>query len=179
MMKFRVRFAAQQLKKGGVISHPTDTIQGLACLPKYEFAIEKIIQLKKRSHAKGLILLSSRADYLLEFVADPAQLDKILPSQTPTTYLLKAKPGISEFLTGNFDTVAVRLTSDPLVDQLCQATCSALISTSANTSGKDTAKSNLDLAKFFAQELDFSIRPRLYNGQASQIINLETGHRLR
>lgn len=178
-MKFRVRFAAQQLKNGGVISHPTDTIQGLACLPRHESAIKKIIQLKERSDAKGLILLSSNIEYFYDFVADINQLNSIKVGLEPTTYLVKAKAGVSKFLTGNFDTVAIRLTDNVLVSQLCQLSKSALISTSANTSGQATAKTQLDLVKFFSKDLDFIIRPRLYNGQASRIIDLETGRRLR
>lgn len=178
-MKFRIRFAAQQLKKEGVISHPTDTIQGLACLPKHESAIEKIIQLKRRSHAKGLILLSSNIEYFYDFVADVNQLNSIKVETEPTTYLVKAKAGVSKFLTGNFDTIAIRLTDHVLISQLCQLSQSALVSTSANTSGQKTANTQLDLVKFFAQDLDFIIRPRLYNGQASRIIDLETGQRLR
>ncbi|TEU24665.1 MAG: translation factor SUA5, partial [Gammaproteobacteria bacterium] len=41
-MSFRARLAAQYLKVGGVISHPTDTIQGLACLPHFEQSMQRI-----------------------------------------------------------------------------------------------------------------------------------------
>jgi tRNA A37 threonylcarbamoyladenosine synthetase subunit TsaC/SUA5/YrdC len=41
-----------------VISNPTDTVQGLTCLP-YEKSMQKMLWLKRRSPAKGLILLAS------------------------------------------------------------------------------------------------------------------------
>ncbi|HIM54659.1 MAG TPA: Sua5/YciO/YrdC/YwlC family protein [Gammaproteobacteria bacterium] len=178
-MSFRSRLATQYLEAGGVISHPTDTIQGLACLPRFESSIERIIQLKRRSTSKGLILLASDVRYFADYVADPSQLSQIAIDQVPTTYLLEASQHTSQLLTGGFDTVAIRLTDNPLVSNLCQRTHSALVSTSANTAGKDAATSVLDLLVFFKQELDFIISPRNYNSQPSRIINLQTGERLR
>ena len=112
-------------------------------------------------------------------MADPSQLSQITIDQVPTTYLLEASQNTSQLLTGGFDTVAIRLTDNPLVSELCQKTRSALVSTSANTSGKNTAINALNLAVFFKQELDFIITPRNYNSQPSRIINLQTGERLR
>ncbi len=178
-MNFKARLAVQYLKAGGVISHPTDTIQGLACLPRFESSIGRILQLKRRSTSKGLILLASDLRYFTDYVADPSQLSQIVIDQVPTTYLLKASQYASQLLTGRFDTVAIRLTDNPLVSKLCQKTHSALVSTSANVVGKNTATSALDLAVFFKQELDFIITPRNYNSEPSRIINLQTGERLR
>ena len=178
-MSFRVRLAAQYLKVGGVISHPTDTIQGLACLPNFEQSMQRILQLKRRSTNKGLILLASNVSYFANYVDDVSQLNKIKVSDTPTTYLLKANQKTSKLLTGRFDTIAIRLTNDPLITKLCQASNSALVSTSANTSGKNSATSVLELNVFFKQELDFIITPQNYNNPASKIINLQTGERIR
>ena len=178
-MSFRVRLATQYLKSGGVISHPTDTIQGLACLPNFEQSMQRILQLKRRSTNKGLILLASNVSYFANYVDDVSQLNKIKVSDTPTTYLLKANQKTSKLLTGRFDTIAIRLTNDPLITKLCQASNSALVSTSANTSGKNSATSVLELNVFFKQELDFIITPQNYNNPASKIINLQTGERIR
>ncbi|MBT4668882.1 MAG: L-threonylcarbamoyladenylate synthase [Candidatus Ruthia sp.] len=178
-MSFRVRLATQYLKSGGVISHPTDTIQGLACLPNFEQSMQRILQLKRRSTNKGLILLASNVSYFANYVDDVSQLNKIKVSDTPTTYLLKANQKTSKLLTGRFDTIAIRLTNDPLITKLCQASNSALVSTSANTSGKNSATSVLELNVFFKQELDFIITPQNYNNSPSKIINLQTGERIR
>jgi len=178
-MSFRIRLAAQYLKSGGVISHPTDTIQGLACLPSFEQAMQRILQLKHRSANKGLILLASNVSYFANYVDDVSQLNKIKLSDMPTTYLLKANQNTSKLLTGRFDTIAIRLTNDPLITKLCQASNSALVSTSANTSGKNSASSVLQLNVFFKRELDFVIAPRNYNNPPSRIINLDTGEQFR
>ena len=178
-MSFRVRLAAQYLKVGGGISHPTDTIQGLACLPCFEQAMQRILQLKHRSVNKGLILLANDVNYFANYVEDVSQLNKIKVSDVPTTYLLKANQYTSKLLTGRFDTIALRLTNNSLIAKLCQASNSALVSTSANTNGKNSATSVLELNVFFKRELDFIITPQNYNNSPSKIINLQTGERIR
>jgi L-threonylcarbamoyladenylate synthase len=112
-------------------------------------------------------------------VEDTSKLDKIKAGNTSTTYLLEANQHTSKLLTGEFDTIALRLTNDPLITKLCQASNSALVSTSANISGKNSATSVLQLNVFFKQELDFIIAPRNYNNPPSRIINLDTGEQLR
>ncbi len=178
-MSFKIRLAAKYLKMGGVISHPTDTIQSLSCLPRFERSIQLILKLKRRSEAKGLILLANDVRYFVDYVQDPSQLDRIKNTKEPTTYLLKANKLTSPLLTGEFDTVAVRLTDNNLITKLCKATNSALVSTSANTIGKHSATNVLALSVFFKQELDFIIAPQNYNTSPSRIINLQTGERLR
>ncbi len=178
-MSIRTTLAARHLQQGGVISIPTDTIQGLSCLPEDLAAVEKIIALKRRSANKGLILLASDPAYVAPYVANLELLDKLNVEPEPTTYLLKASATAPALLTGGFPTIAIRLTDNALIQNLCEQTHSALVSSSANTSGKDCATSILQLKVFFGNDLDYLIAPKNYNGQASKIINLETGERLR
>ena len=178
-MRFKTNLAAQYLQAGGVISHPTDTIQSLTCLPRFESSIYRILRLKRRSTAKGLILLANNVNYFNDFVADTAILKTIKKTNRPTTYLLEAQRQTSALLTGEFTTIALRLTDNPLIAQLCNATNSALVSTSANIAGKRSATNILALSVFFKAELDFIIAPQNYNNKPSRIINLQNGARLR
>jgi L-threonylcarbamoyladenylate synthase len=178
-MNFQTRLAVSYLKTGGVISNPTDTIQGLTCLPKFKPSMAKILQLKHRSSAKGLILLASNVGYFIDYVEDACLLLKVTIDTQPTTYLLKANEHACKLLTGDFDTVALRLTNNQLITNLCVATNSALVSSSANIASKRSATSMLDLKKFFSDKLDFIIPPKTYNTQASKIINLQTGEKIR
>jgi L-threonylcarbamoyladenylate synthase len=179
MINFQTQLTAKILTMGGVISMPTDTIQGLSCLPENEQSIQKLLQLKRRDSSKGLILLASDIYFLEPYVVDVALLPSIKLQQQPITYLLKANDFVSPLITGKFDTVAVRITDNPLIADLCKKCDSALISTSANITGKPSAKSMLGLNIYFQQQLDYIIAPKKDNDQASQIINLETGERLR
>tara|TARA_B100000929_G_scaffold241979_1_gene199364 strand:+ start:4397 stop:4948 length:552 start_codon:yes stop_codon:yes gene_type:complete len=183
-MKFRLSFAAQILKNGGVISHPSDTIQSVGCLPDFPIAIEKLISLKRRSISKGLILLTSDIAYVLHYIdiellSENAleQLFKINPN--PTTYLLPASPNTPTYLTGGKGTIAVRLTSNKLVKYLCDNTESSLVSTSANVSSLQPASSTLKLRVYFGDKLDLILHPSSNNTRASKIINLLSGERYR
>ena len=178
-MSFKSSLAAQYLNIGGVVSIPTDTVQGLSCLASDVNAIDRIVKLKRRATNKGLILLASDAKFLLDFVDDVDLLKKIELSSTPTTYLVKANKNINPVLIGGFDTVAIRLTDNSLIEDICEKTGSALVSTSANISGRNTANSILKLKIFFKNELDFIISPENYNNKPSKIINLATGERIR
>ena len=177
-MNFRTRLAAKILDLGGVISNPTDTVQSLTCLP-YEQSIQKMLRLKRRSFAKGLILLASKIDFFYPYVQDSALLTQIKIQKRPTTYLLKANDNVSALIRGEFDTIALRLTNNTLIDALCRKTNSVLLSSSANIAGKPTATSILELNRAFKQKLDFIIAPNKDNKQPSRIINLQTGEILR
>ncbi|SMM98142.1 TsaC protein (YrdC domain) required for threonylcarbamoyladenosine t(6)A37 modification in tRNA [uncultured Candidatus Thioglobus sp.] len=177
-MTFKIQLAATALNAGGVISNPTDSIQGLTCLP-YQDAMQRMIALKHRSANKGLILLASNLCFFEDFVADIDLLKKLHKQKQPTTYLLKANKYAPKLITGGFDTIALRLTDNILIDELCLRCNSALVSSSANISGKRTADSILQLNVQFKQELDFIIAPKNYNNQPSKIINLETGQQIR
>ncbi|NYT52246.1 MAG: Sua5/YciO/YrdC/YwlC family protein [Candidatus Vesicomyosocius endoextente] len=178
-MNFQTRFAAYCLKAGGIISNPTDTIQGLTCLPKFESSMTRILQFKHRSSTKGLILLASDVYYFKDYVKDTSLLINVTTDTQPTTYLLKANGVTSQLLTGDFDTIALRVTHNQLITNLCRLTHSALVSSSANIASKCNARSMLDLKVFFSNKLDFIIPPKTYNTQASKIINLQTGEKIR
>ncbi len=179
-MNFKTRLGAYILNNAGVISIPTDTVQGLSCLPKFENAVQKIITLKRRPKNKGLILIASDIHYLSLYVKNPSTLKNIPQNTpTPTTYLIPAHKTASPLLTGKFDTIALRLTDNLLIKELCQMTNSALVSTSANIATKPSATNTLKLLIFFKDKLDFIIPPQNHNNQTSRIINLQTGGRVR
>jgi L-threonylcarbamoyladenylate synthase len=83
-MNFQTRYAAKILRLGGVISNPTDTVQGLTCLPD-EKSMQKMLWLKRRSPAKGLILLASDVNFLYPYVEDASLLVPITLQKQPTT----------------------------------------------------------------------------------------------
>ncbi|ALE51814.1 translation factor SUA5 [Candidatus Thioglobus autotrophicus] len=177
-MSIKTRLAANILNSGGVISLPTDTVQGLSCLP-FDHVLIRLIELKQRSANKGLILLTSDIKYVETYVKDVELLKQIKPTNTPTTYIVKASRNTSSLLLGGHDTVAIRLTNNQLIKDLCTMTRSALVSTSANISGQKTAKSVLKLRVYFKDQLDYIIAPVVTDINPSAIVNLHTGEKLR
>lgn len=148
---------------GGIIAYPTEAVFGLGCDPDNEVALQRLLTIKKRSPNKGLILLASDFEQLLPYVdmseISSEQQDKIL-SRWPNgiTQVLRKKCGISTLLSGTFDSIAVRITTQPDVVALCRAVNRPIVSTSANLSGLPAASDWRSLDPQLLSQLDHVIR---------------------
>ena len=92
------------LKAGEVIAYPTEGVWGLGCNPKDNLALQKLLDLKKRSWERGLILIGSRFEYFLEFSHAEEYKDKLLTKWPgPHTWLVPAKSGVSHLIRGTSD----------------------------------------------------------------------------
>jgi L-threonylcarbamoyladenylate synthase len=144
----------QPLQQGGVIAYPTEAVFGLGCDPLNETAVMRLLSLKQRPIDKGLILiaadLSQVADLLL-----PLSLQQQKHTQaSETTWIFPAKRTAPKWITGRFNSIAVRITQHPPIKQLCQLVGFALVSTSANLSGQAPAKSAKEVLLQFNDRLD-------------------------
>ncbi len=147
------------VSSGAVFGYPTDTIWGFGCHPLIADSVSRILQIKNRSPAKGLILLSSRIEYCAAYLdADAEQLKPISsPGAAPTSWLVPASRFCPIWIRGNFSTVAIRITGHPLLQILCDRLQAPIVSTSANRAGRATVRNSLQLRKQFGDELDFIV----------------------
>jgi len=177
--------ATKVLKRGGIIAYPTEAVFGLGCDPSNEQAIKKLLLIKQRSQDKGLILLASDYSQLQPFIDEQdilAELLKNIKARWPAaiTQIMPAKVNISPLLTGGRNTIAVRITNHADVVDLCQYTQHAIISTSANISGLQTAKTWQQVAQQFGEQIDYLIKGETLGfAQPSQIIDALSGKILR
>ena len=72
----------------------------------------------------------------------------------PVTWIFPARAELHPLLTGGRQTVAVRLTSDTGAAALCEAFAGVLISTSANLSATQAARSRLRVQRVFGTLID-------------------------
>lgn len=133
----------RHLQRGGVIAYATESCFGLGCDPRNRRAVRKILRLKGRPQAKGLILIGSDFEQFRPFLAP---VDAAVASRFsdywpgPTTLLLAASARCPKWLTGQHAKLAVRVTAHPETARLCRQLNMALVSTSANRSGKRALK---------------------------------------
>ncbi|WNC72419.1 Sua5/YciO/YrdC/YwlC family protein [Thalassotalea psychrophila] len=173
--------AQEAFEAGGIIAYPTESVFGLGCDPDNQLAVEKLLQIKQRSVSKGLILLASNYSQLLPFIDDskiPQDKRYTVLSRWPDgiTQVVPANSSIAKYLTGEFTTIAVRVTSQPDVVALCKATNKPIVSTSANLAGKEPAKTWLQVEAEFGNTLDFIIKGETLGfAKPSTIINALTG----
>ncbi len=133
------------LQKGEVVAYPTEAVFGVGCDPDNKQAVQKLLALKQRPVEKGLILIAADYEQLTPYIDDcqltVEQIKRIQSSWPgPVTWVMPIKAGVPSFLTGQFTTIAVRVTDHPLVQQLCRQFGKPLTSTSANLTGQEPGR---------------------------------------
>lgn len=131
------------LNKGGVILYPTEGVWGLGCDPFREQAVTKLLEIKNRDVAKGLILITDRWDSVKGLIAMEITSDFIggleINNNHPTTWLLPATNMVPRWIRGKSNSVAIRVTKHYLAKKICSFFGSPLVSSSANISSKRAA----------------------------------------
>ena len=180
---FHIREAARVLHAGGLVAYPTEAVYGLGCDPLNSEAVERLLQLKQRPWQKGLILIAASIEQLSPFILPiEAQYQKKLDVTWPgpTTWLVPASDSCPEWVRGSHNTVAVRVSAEPLVRQLCSVFGGALISTSANHAGQSPAKNPLRVQRTLGAELDYCLHGELGAAERPTVIrDLVSGETLR
>lgn len=180
-------FAAARaaLAKHEVIAYPTEAMFGLGCLPYDEIAVRQLLALKQRPVEKGLILIAADYSQLLDYVDDkkiPQDQRFNVFSKWPgaITLALPAKANVPQFLRGQYDTIAVRVTAFEPARRLCKALGTALVSTSANIQGEPALTTAKQVEQVFGGQLGW-IMPGNVGTQTkpSQIYNPLTGEMIR
>ncbi|MDE5285508.1 MAG: Sua5/YciO/YrdC/YwlC family protein, partial [Buchnera aphidicola] len=127
------------LRQQNVIAYPTESMFGLGCDPSSKNAVDKLLNLKKRKIDKGFILVASDYNqvqmYLNEKKISCLQKKKMfLHWPGPVTFVVPASTLAPFWITGKFNTVAIRISKHIPIIQLCRMFGKAIVSTSANVS---------------------------------------------
>ena len=182
MLANNISQASAIVKSGGVIAYSTETVLGLGCDPFNESAVKRVLWLKAREPGHGLILLVADL-YNLKTFSQPLsskQYDSIEVEldKTPTTWLVPANKSVPCWITGNQDTVAVRIAGHPIAKKLCEH-CGAIVSTSANYSDYTTVRNNNEINKWFGPYIDYVIIGAPGNQVPSKIRDVVSGKLIR
>lgn len=179
-----VTTACETLHRGGVIAYPTEAVWGLGCDPGNSTAIQRILELKQRPVAKGLIVVAADIDQIGQLI-DPltaTQKNQLLAAWPgPVTWLIPDPHELfSRWVKGENKSVAVRVSAHPLVQQLCRAFGKPIISTSANIAGQPEIRDRSELVATFGGTIDCVAPGELGGSNAvSEIRDLLSGKVLR
>jgi L-threonylcarbamoyladenylate synthase len=175
--------AVQCLRSGDVIAYPTEAVFGLGCDPASETAARKLLALKNRPAEAGLILI---ADTFERFAAYIKPLKAGLQERAaatwpgPVTWLFPRGESVPDWLAGNHETIALRVTAHPVCRELCAAFGGAIVSTSANPREGQPATSHAAVEAFFGSALCGTVAGELGGAdRPSEIRDLVTGRVLR
>lgn len=131
--------AVDALRDGGVVAFPTETVYGLGADAQNPAAVRKVFELKGRPATHPLIVHLDHPRLLERWVLEvppPAQAlaDRFWPG--PLTLVLRRAPAVDLAITGGQDTVAVRVPSHPVAQQLLRAFGGGIVAPSANRYGR-------------------------------------------
>lgn len=145
------------LKNGGIILYPTDTVWGIGCDASNTEAVERVYRLKARSDAKALITLVADEAMLEATVDDiPEAARQIVAVATsPVTIVYDRPHALAPNLRAADGSAAVRITSESFSHGLCKALGRAIVSTSANISGRPTPQCFDEIDEHILQGVDY------------------------
>lgn len=191
--------AASCVKAGQLLAYPTESVWGIGCDPYNKAAVQRILAIKQRPEAKGMIVITDSAERMAPLLAslDEAQREPILKSwqadnehadpqyKQAHTWLLPIPPAfagiIPPWITGQHQTVAIRVIAHPMIRELCERLVSAhnpfglLVSTSCNPSGQPPAMIFAEAYAYFGDQISYLQVQTLGYTLPSQIRDATTG----
>ncbi|PKO73340.1 MAG: tRNA threonylcarbamoyladenosine biosynthesis protein RimN [Betaproteobacteria bacterium HGW-Betaproteobacteria-17] len=170
------------LRRGGLVAYPTESCYGLGCDPRNLRALQRLIRLKGRDAAKGLLLIADHIKRLQPYMKPPSTADRMRMQRSwpgPVTWVVPAANACPPLLTGGRPTIAVRVTAHPVAARLCRSLGMALVSTSANKSGHKPAQTAAECRRMFATRVRVIAGRIGQRRRPSTLIDLATGTILR
>ena len=152
--------ALAALRRGEVIAFPTETLYGLGADALNAQAVEKVFQLKGRDPANPIpVLVADRAMLALVVTDVPTVAEQLIGAfwPGPLTIVLPAEASIPRPLINSSGRVGVRISSQPIANELVRGLGHPLTATSANPSGKAPARTIQQARAYFPQDIEVFI----------------------
>lgn len=174
--------AVDTLRRGGVVAYPTEAVWGLGCEVHNRHGVQQILDLKQRSPHKGLILVAdcmARFEFILHDL--PPELRQTLQASWPgpRTWLVPHRQRLPAWITGQHETVALRVSRHPVVVALCRTLGGPIVSTSANPQGAQAPRFSFQVRRYFGDNVTYAPGRVDRHARPSVIRDLISGRVLR
>ena len=159
--------AKRLINDGEVVGIPTETVYGLAANALDEDAVKKIFVAKGRPSDNPLIVHIAKFEDLAPLVDEIPEKVKIMAEHfwpNALTMIMKKSDKISNVVSGNLDTVAVRMPKNDYARAIIESCGVPLAAPSANLSGSPSPTN----AKYVFDDMNGRI-PLIIDGGNSQI----------
>lgn len=161
-----------------VVAVPTETVFGLSCRVN-AMAIQQIISLKGRSASKGFIILGSKWSHISPYIDETKVSQSFFKAKdtcnSAITWVVPASINAPKIITGGRATIAVRLTKNKLLGQLCNDLDECIVTTSANKTGEPPAVLSREVQLAFPFGVKFIYRADIDNSHPpTKIIDILT-----
>ena len=124
MTDAQIRRAVEVLLDGGVVAFPTDTVYGIGALPTHKSAVDRIYTMKGRPRSRALIVHVHRLEAIPAFAQRvPDWALQLAETFWPgaLTLVLPRRSSVPLFVTGERDTVSLRMPNHRLATALLHA----------------------------------------------------------
>ena len=150
-----IKAAAHLMVQGGVVVYPTETVYGIGCVPSDPDAAQRICELKGRAD-KPLPLICADIEAARKVVEMSPEAEKLAAKfwPGPLTLVLPSKVKYSMWIQRGAKTLGVRVSPYPVAQRLAKAAGGVIVSTSANVSGEEPARSAEEAKKIFGNRVD-------------------------
>ena len=169
-----------ELKNGGAVVLPTETVYGLFAKALDEKAVDHVYQLKGRPRDKALNLNVASLEDIFSFSKhQPVYLKKLVETflPGPLTIILEANDKVPYWVNSNLTTVGFRMPSHPVTLELIRE-FGLLIGPSANISGCKSGLNFKQILEDFDREVLGLEDDSFLTGHDSTILDL-TGKKVK
>ncbi|OLS12738.1 MAG: hypothetical protein RBG13Loki_3628 [Promethearchaeota archaeon CR_4] len=130
----KLRVIGKRIKEGAIVAYPTDTVYGMGGNPWSASVIDKILQIKRRDWVHGIPVLLANRENVKEFGEMPPIGQKIADIfwPGPVTIVIPKDPTVPDKLSGQNDSIALRIPNHPITLKLIEFSGGALIGTNAS-----------------------------------------------
>jgi L-threonylcarbamoyladenylate synthase len=134
-----IETAVQALRDGELVAFPTETVYGLGANAQNPAAVRKIFEAKGRPTTHPVIVHLDSPRFLHRWVREVPETATKLAERFwpgPFTMVMPRAANVHDIVTGGQDTVAIRVPSHPMAQQLLTAFGGGIAAPSANRYGK-------------------------------------------
>lgn len=169
--------AVQSIQQGKCVVFPTETVYGLGANALSTSQVAQIFAFKNRPTSNPLIVHVANMDMIFTVASSLSSLEQRLFeafSPGPLTLVLPKKENVPSIVTGNLDSVGVRIPNHPIALDFLNAVNLPICAPSANISGKPSP-TTYEMAKHYMKNQDVIILDggNLEIGIESTVIKVE------
>jgi tRNA threonylcarbamoyl adenosine modification protein (Sua5/YciO/YrdC/YwlC family) len=171
----KIKQVVEVLANGGIIAYPTDTYYGIGCDLFNKASIEKIYQLKRRSHVEPFSFICSDLKNISEYaqVTNYAYktMKRLLPG--PYTFVLEGSRLVPKIMLTKRHTLGIRVPDNAICVAIVQDLGHPVITTSAtNPETKEILSTPQEIKEKLGHAIDLIIDGGAVPGKPSSVISL-------
>lgn len=170
--KNEINELSEILKRDGVISVPTDTVYGVCARINSPKAYNKLMKLKNRPITKLLPIMCADEEQIKSIAIVDKRAEKLIRTfmPGPITLILVKKSEVPTYFNNGGVTLAVRMATSKMIEELIRRTECPIFMSSANLSGETTCN-NLDEIETVFPNLDGMLEGKVSFNEASTIVD--------